>query len=279
MSIRCVPMESTTIKRGGKRRAHPGKMVRKTNKKKGDEKIREKTKGRSILRRLSSKSKKTDWSTSPLMVTGRSLGSGAFSKSWTCGDSSSGQLKATKSFPGAIPWSPDSSLGNSSNSSANSSSPNSPASNSTFGRPSSLHGLHHNKRTHSIKSPHRRRSVHNIPLSPLARTPSPSPMPTSPNRSPSPLAFTQGQTSSGHQIGSSNMPQQTYPAQMNSSQSPNTSITRKTSFSRPKSCEPGSPLLRRALSPDRLHPHSTEKAVVQRKGSLQEKKSHLYESV
>lgn len=278
VSIRCVPMESTTIKRGGKRRAHPGKMVRKTNKKKGDEKIREKTKGRSILRRLSSKSKKTDWSTSPLMVTGRSLGSGAFSKSWTCGDSSSGQLKATKSFPGAIPWSPDSSLGNSSNSSANSSSPNSPASNSTFGRPSSLHGLHHNKRTHSIKSPHRRRSVHNIPLSPLARTPSPSPMPTSPNRSPSPLAFTQGQTS-GHQIGSSNMPQQTYPAQMNSSQSPNTSITRKTSFSRPKSCEPGSPLLRRALSPDRLHPHSAEKAVVQRKGSLQEKKSHLYESV
>lgn len=48
VSIRCVPMESTTIKRGGKRRAHPGKMVRKTNKKKGDEKIREKTKGRSI---------------------------------------------------------------------------------------------------------------------------------------------------------------------------------------------------------------------------------------
>ncbi|XP_078318625.1 microtubule-associated serine/threonine-protein kinase 3-like isoform X3 [Crassostrea virginica] len=277
VSIRCVPMENTTIKRGGRRRAHPGKMVRKTNKKKGEEKSREKSKGRSILRRLSSKTKKTDWSTSPLMVTGRSIGSGAFSKSWTCGDSSSGQLKATKSFPGAIPWSPDSSC-NSSTSTPNSSTPNSPASNSTFGRPSSLHGLHHNKRTHSIKSPHRRRSVHNIPLSPLARTPSPSPMPTSPNRSPSPLAFTQGQTS-GHQIGSSNMPQQTYPAQMNSSQPPNTSITRKTSFSRPKSCEPGSPLLRRALSPDRLHPHSAEKAVVQRKGSLQEKKSHLYESM
>ena len=28
---------------------------------------------------------------------------------------------------------------------------------------------------------------------------------------------------------------------------------------RPKSCEPGSPLLRRALSPDRLHPSSAEK--------------------
>ncbi|XP_056019812.1 microtubule-associated serine/threonine-protein kinase 3-like isoform X4 [Ostrea edulis] len=276
VSIRCVPMESTTIKRGGRRRAHPGKMVRKTNKKKGDDKIKEKTKGRSILRRLSSKTKKSEWS-SPLMVTGRSFGSGAFSKSWTCGDTSSGQLKATKSFPGASPWSPDSSMGNSSSSSPNSSTPNSPASNSTFGRPSSLHGLHHNKRAHSIKSPHRRKSVHNIPLSPLARTPSPSPMPTSPNRSPSPLAFTQGQTS-GHQIGSSNMPQQTYPSHLNSSQSPNTSITRKTSFSRPKSCEPGSPLLRRALSPDRLHPHSAEKAGIQRKGSLQEKKSHLYES-
>ncbi|XP_061191975.1 microtubule-associated serine/threonine-protein kinase 2-like isoform X3 [Saccostrea echinata] len=278
VSIKCVPMESTTIKRGGRRRAHPGKMVRKTNKKKGDEKIREKTKGRSILRRLSSKTKKSEWSTSPLMVTGRSIGSGAFSKSWTCGDSSNGQLKATKSFPGANPWSPDSSFGNSSNSSPNSSSPNSPASNSTFGRPSSLHGLHHNKRTHSIKSPHRRKSVHNIPLSPLARTPSPSPMPTSPNRSPSPLAFTQSQAS-GHQMGSSNMPQQTYPAHLNSSQSPSASITRKTSFSRPKSCEPGSPLLRRALSPDRLHPHSAEKAAVQRKGSLQDKKSHLYESM
>lgn len=32
----------------------------------------------------------------------------------------------------------------------------------------------------------------------------------------------------------------------------------KKSFNRPKSAEPGSPLLRRALSPDRLHPRSAE---------------------
>ena len=32
------------------------------------------------------------------------------------------------------------------------------------------------------------------------------------------------------------------------------SVTTKKSFNRPKSAEPGSPLLRRALSPDRLHP-------------------------
>ena len=32
----------------------------------------------------------------------------------------------------------------------------------------------------------------------------------------------------------------------------------KKSFSRPKSTDPGSPLLRRALSPDRLHPRSAE---------------------
>lgn len=35
----------------------------------------------------------------------------------------------------------------------------------------------------------RRKSVGHIPLSPLARTPSPSPLPASPTRSPSPLAF------------------------------------------------------------------------------------------
>ena len=35
---------------------------------------------------------------------------------------------------------------------------------------------------------------------------------------------------------------------------PNSVTAKKSSFNRPKSAEPGSPLLRRALSPDRLHP-------------------------
>ena len=98
------------------------------------------------------------------------------------------------------------------------SSPNSssPGSNSSIGsisgissqshyqRPSTLHGLKHKLHTaaKNIHSPNRRKSVGHIPLSPLARTPSPSPIPVSPTRSPSPLAFP-----TGHQPGSSNLTQ------------------------------------------------------------------------
>jgi len=58
----------------------------------------------------------------------------------------------------------------------------------------------------------------------------------------------------GHHPGSSNTTQ---------SYSPGTSLStpgsgNKKGFGRPKSAEPGSPLLRRALSPDRLHPRSAE---------------------
>ncbi|KAF6021043.1 MAST2 [Bugula neritina] len=58
-----------------------------------------------------------------------------------------------------------------------SSGPNSPA-NSFTSRPGTLQGL--SKSMQNLKSPSRRKSVHNIPLSPLARTPSPSPMTLSP---------------------------------------------------------------------------------------------------
>jgi len=107
------------------------------------------------------------------------------------------------------------STGNSSPcSSPNSSSPgsNTSANNLTGGissqshyqRPSTLHGLKHKLHTaaKNIHSPNRRKSVGHIPLSPLARTPSPSPIPASPTRSPSPLAFP-----TGHQPGSSNTTQ------------------------------------------------------------------------
>jgi len=66
---------------------------------------------------------------------------------------------------------------------------NSPASSFTSSRPGSLQGL--SKSLQCLKSPNRRKSVHNIPLSPLARTPSPSPMavsPTSQAPAPSKLA-------------------------------------------------------------------------------------------
>nr|XP_023012792.1 microtubule-associated serine/threonine-protein kinase 4 [Leptinotarsa decemlineata] len=111
--------------------------------------------------------------------------------------------------------------------------------------------LHASGPTCSPAVPNRRKSVGHIPLSPLARTPSPSPLPASPTRSPSPLAFP-----IGHQPGSSNTTQTYSPS---AGSAPIAIIAQpKKGFARPKAGEPGSPLLRRALSPDRLHPRSAE---------------------
>lgn len=132
-----------------------------------------------------------------------------------------------------------------------------------YQRPSTLHGLKHKlhssacpKALHAASPscttavPNRRKSVGHIPLSPLARTPSPSPLPASPTRSPSPLAFPVG-----HQPGSSNTTQSYSPS---AGTAPIACNQSKKGFVRPKGAEPGSPLLRRALSPDRLHPRSAE---------------------
>ncbi|XP_073958993.1 microtubule-associated serine/threonine (MAST) protein kinase dop isoform X2 [Choristoneura fumiferana] len=96
-----------------------------------------------------------------------------------------------------------------------------------YQRPSSLHGLKH--KLVAGGSEVRRASLQHMPLSPLARTPSPSPQPPpqSPTsrceaRSPSPLA--------ARECG-------------------------RRAWARR---DPASPLLRRALSPDRLHPRSAE---------------------
>lgn len=141
--------------------------------------------------------------------------------------------------------------------------PNSRNNKQHYQRPSTLHGLKHKlhstgcpKALHtsgpscSATVPNRRKSVGHIPLSPLARTPSPSPLPASPTRSPSPLAFP-----IGHQPGSSNTTQSYSPS---AGSAPIASGQSKKGFARPKAAEPGSPLLRRALSPDRLHPRSAE---------------------
>lgn len=121
--------------------------------------------------------------------------------------------------------------GTSSQSSSPSSSvPNSPASSGHI-RPSSLHGLGP-KLQRQYRSP-RRKSAGNIPLSPLARTPSPTPQSTSPQRSPSPLA--------GHTLGPS------FPVKLHSSPP----LVRQ--ISRPKSAEPPrSPLLKRVQSAEKL---------------------------
>lgn len=241
---------------------------------------------------------------------------------------------------------PNTSGGGSGGSSPANTAPNTPTGTPTvhqlYQRPSTLHGLKH--KLHSVGggvsganggnasgkgagAPNRRKSVGHIPLSPLARTPSPSPLPASPTRSPSPLAF----PSVGvHQTGSSNTTQSYSPGvagpsslaatnngypigssfassgsgstnssstgstnsnnnnNNNASALPslhnqtvatvaasavaagcstapiaagppiNAAVVGKKPFARPKSAEPSSPLLRRALSPDRLHPRSAE---------------------
>ncbi|XP_030375087.1 microtubule-associated serine/threonine-protein kinase 3 isoform X2 [Scaptodrosophila lebanonensis] len=147
-----------------------------------------------------------------------------------------------------------------------------------YQRPSTLHGLKHKLHsagsntsnttsTGGLKTLHgsstnsltnRRKSVGHIPLSPLARTPSPSPLPSSPTRSPSPLAF----PLVGHHPGSSNTTQSYSPGStLPSAQAVVNTCSKKNSFARTKSAEPSSPLLRRALSPDRLHPRSAETKI------------------
>ncbi|XP_022226103.2 microtubule-associated serine/threonine-protein kinase 1 [Drosophila obscura] len=151
-----------------------------------------------------------------------------------------------------------------------------------YQRPSTLHGLKHKlhaataviaggsstsnpsgglKTLHSSSNnslPNRRKSVGHIPLSPLARTPSPSPLPSSPTRSPSPLAF----PLVGHQPGASNTTQSYSPGStLPTLQTATNASTKKGGFARTKSAEPSSPLLRRALSPDRLHPRSAETKI------------------
>ena len=256
VTIRAVPLDNTTIKMGGRKRgSNVGKMAKRGGRKKHQRgKTDDKKRRTSLFRRLSSRRAEQHLG-SPLTPS-RSFSS--LNRSLSSGDSQPASPTRSKSPPSGRLWSPasDTSPPNSSQSSSPSSStPNSPASTTPYSRPSSL-GLKHNK-LQAIKSPHRRKSVHNIPLSPLARTPSPSMASTSPTRSPSPLTLVHGPV--GHPPGISNMTQ-TYNPSSQSSPSPSQSFNlNRRSGARPKSCEPGSPLLRRALSPDRLHPNSAEK--------------------
>ncbi|KAL0101592.1 hypothetical protein PUN28_019018 [Cardiocondyla obscurior] len=293
VTLRSTPLENTSIKTGGRRRdLAQSKLARRTLHKQRKQKRDHSDKKRktSLFKRISSKRASVEMQQpltiscplsapilssdskpplmmaagicSPSMVTpSRSFQSftrsqdtspyfAACSKS-VCSPSPPTNRASTDSYHSTGNSSPCSSPNSSSPSSNTSAGNLSGISNqSHYQRPSTLHGLKHKLHTaaKNIHSPNRRKSVGHIPLSPLARTPSPSPIPASPTRSPSPLAFP-----TGHQPGSSNTTQSYSPGACLSTPS-----SQKKGYGRPKSAEPGSPLLRRALSPDRLHPRSAE---------------------
>lgn len=251
VAISTTSFENTSIKTGPARRnSYRSKMVRCAKKAK-----KEKTpeRRRSLFRRFAMQP-------SPLLHTSRSFSS--LNHSLSSGESLPGSpthslspRSPTASFRPA----PDFPLsgGNSSQSSSPSSSaPNSPAGSGHI-RPSTLHGLGPKLPGQRLRQG-RRKSAGSIPLSPLARTPSPTPQPTSPQRSPSPLL-------SGHSVTISKTTQ-TFPTKIHS---PPTIVRH---IVRPKSAEPPrSPLLKRVQSEEKLSPSYTgeKKHLCPRKHSLE----------
>ncbi|XP_061892867.1 microtubule-associated serine/threonine-protein kinase 1-like [Entelurus aequoreus] len=221
VTVTTTPFENTSIKVGPARKtSYKCKMARRSKRpgaKEGPDKKRS-----SLFRKITKQSN--------LLHTSRSLSS--LNRSLSSGDSLPGS--PTHSFCAHSPTqtyrstleSPH--LGTSSqSSSAASSTPNSPAA-SHHMRPSSLHGL--SPKLHRQYRSARCISTGNIPLSPLAHTPSPT------TSSPPPL--------SGHTVGSSNNTQ-TFPAKLH----PSPPVARP----RPKSAEPPrSPLLQRVQSAEKL---------------------------
>lgn len=276
VTLRATPLEHTSIQSGGrKRELWQSKLAKKgINRQKKQRKDNDKKRKTSLFRRISTKRASAEMQqmaglASPTMVTpsrsfqsfARSQQPDVISPVQTTGlnrlslsslDSFNMQTVTTSTHTPT----PSSSTPNTSTCAGSA---------QLYQRPSTLHGLKHKLHTSGVSTgkglhtntsnagPNRRKSVGHIPLSPLARTPSPSPLPASPTRSPSPLAFP-----IGHQPGSSNTTQSYSPGVLPSGQTTVTGILQKKSFARPKSAEPSSPLLRRALSPDRLHPRSAE---------------------
>uniref|UniRef100_A0A669F6R7 non-specific serine/threonine protein kinase n=1 Tax=Oreochromis niloticus TaxID=8128 RepID=A0A669F6R7_ORENI len=252
VSISATPFENTSIKVGPARKTtHKSKMARR-NKKTKNKEGQDSKKRTSLFRKITKQAS--------LLHTSRSLSS--LNRSLSSGESGPGSpthnLSPRSPTQGyrSTPDSTHSVGGNSSQSSSPSSSvPNSPASSGHI-RPSSLHGLAP-KLQRQYRSP-RRKSAGNIPLSPLARTPSPTPQSSSPQRSPSPL--------SSHTLGQSAMGQ-SFPVKLHSSPP----LVRQ--ISRPKSAEPPrSPLLKRVQSAEKLAASLTNSpsssAVGSRKHSL-----------
>ncbi|KAM7392507.1 hypothetical protein PAMA_007565 [Pampus argenteus] len=251
VAISTTAFENTSIKTGPARKnSYRSKMVR-CAKKPRKEKTPERR--RSLFRRFAMQP-------SPLLHTSRSFSS--LNHSLSSGESLPGSPThslSPRSPTAAFRPAPDftQSGGNSSQSSSPSSSaPNSPAGSGHI-RPSTLHGLGPKLPGQRLRQG-RRKSAGSIPLSPLARTPSPTPQPTSPQRSPSPLL-------SGHPVAISKTTQ-AFPAKIHS---PPTIVRH---IVRPKSAEPPrSPLLKRVQSEEKLSPSYTgdKKHLCPRKHSLE----------
>uniref|UniRef100_A0A1A8EA27 non-specific serine/threonine protein kinase n=1 Tax=Nothobranchius kadleci TaxID=1051664 RepID=A0A1A8EA27_NOTKA len=221
VTVTTTPFENTSIKVGPARKSsYKSKMARRSKRtgvKDGQDKKRS-----SLFRKITKQSN--------FLHTSRSLSS--LNRSLSSGDSLPGSpthsvsaRSPTQSYRSTLE---SSYLGTSSQSSSPASStPNSPAT-SHHMRPSSLHGL--SPKLHRQYRSARCKSAGNIPLSPLAHTPSPT------TSSPPPLA--------GHTVGSSNTTQM-FPAKLHSSPP----VARP----RPKSAEPPrSPLLQRVQSAEKL---------------------------
>ncbi|XP_074473349.1 microtubule-associated serine/threonine-protein kinase 1 isoform X3 [Sebastes fasciatus] len=251
VAISTTPFENTSIKTGPARRnSYRSKMVRCAKKPK---KERTPERRRSLFRRFAMQP-------SPLLHTSRSFSS--LNHSLSSGESLPGSPTHSLSprSPTATfrptPDFPQSGGNSSQSSSPSSSAPNSPAGSGHI-RPSTLHGLGPKLPGQRLRQG-RRKSAGSIPLSPLARTPSPTPQPTSPQRSPSPLL-------SGHPVAISKTTQ-AFPAKIHS---PPTIVRH---IVRPKSAEPPrSPLLKRVQSEEKLSPSYTgdKKHLCPRKHSLE----------
>ncbi|NWI51216.1 MAST4 kinase, partial [Calyptomena viridis] len=249
VSVMTTPFENTSIKMGPARRnSYRSRMVRRSKK----------TKKKESLERRRSLFKKLAKQPSPLLHTSRSFS--CLNRSLSSGESLPGSPTHSLSPRSPTPSyrsTPDfpSGTNSSQSSSPSSSAPNSPAGSGHI-RPSTLHGLGPKLGGQRYRSG-RRKSAGSIPLSPLARTPSPTPQPTSPQRSPSPLL--------GHSIGSTKIAQ-SFPSKMHS---PPTIVRH---IVRPKSAEPPrSPLLKRVQSEEKLAPSygSDKKHLCSRKHSLE----------
>ncbi|XP_058419924.1 microtubule-associated serine/threonine-protein kinase 4 isoform X2 [Diceros bicornis minor] len=249
VSITTTPFENTSIKTGPARRnSYKSRMVRRSKKSKKKESLERR---RSLFKKLAKQP-------SPLLHTSRSFS--CLNRSLSSGESLPGSPTHSLSPRSPTPSyrsTPDfpSGTNSSQSSSPSSSAPNSPAGSGHI-RPSTLHGLAPKLSGQRYRSG-RRKSAGNIPLSPLARTPSPTPQPTSPQRSPSPLL--------GHSLGNSKIAQ-AFPSKMHS---PPTIVRH---IVRPKSAEPPrSPLLKRVQSEEKLSPAygGDKKHLCSRKHSLE----------
>ncbi|NXI34719.1 MAST4 kinase, partial [Galbula dea] len=249
VSVTTTPFENTSIKTGPARRnSCRSRMVRRSKK----------TKKKESLERRRSLFKKLAKQPSPLLHTSRSFS--CLNRSLSSGESLPGSPTHSLSPRSPTPSyrsTPDfpSGTNSSQSSSPSSSAPNSPAGSGHI-RPSTLHGLGPKLGGQRYRSG-RRKSAGSIPLSPLARTPSPTPQPTSPQRSPSPLL--------GYSIGNTKIAQ-SFPSKMHS---PPTIVRH---IVRPKSAEPPrSPLLKRVQSEEKLAPSygGDKKHLCSRKHSLE----------